>query len=247
MNLLLTNDDGYEAQGINVLAETLSEKHNVFIIAPDGNRSAISHGITMFSKLNLKKIRENVWSCSGKPADCVIVALKSNFLPVKIDAVISGINHGANLGTDIVYSGTCAASREAVLDGIPALAVSLEYADGKIEHFKPMASFVLNNLEKLLSLSQTDYISSFVNINALSLPEYKEAVLTNVLANRKYRDTLALKTEGDETETTFLDGELIHPYSDDSDAGLCYSGKISVSVVCAEPCISKVDDITFSI
>ena len=247
MNLLLTNDDGFDAEGLKVLAEILSEKHNVFIIAPDGNRSAVSHGISMRSDLTLKKIRENVWSCSGKPADCVIVALKSPFLPVKPDAVISGINHGANLGSDIIYSGTCAASREAVLDGVPSCAVSLEYNDGKLEHFKSLAEFVSENLEKLFSLSKTGDDSSFININALSLPSYKGAVLTDVLANRKYDDRLEIICKDDEFITRIEGGDLIHPYCQDSDTGLCKNGFVSVSVVRAEPYASKVDDISFSI
>ncbi len=152
MNILLTNDDGYEARGINVLAERLSKDHRVYVIAPDGNRSAISHGITMYKPLRLRKVRENVWACSGKPADCSIVGIKSGFLPVRVDAVVSGINHGANLGTDVVYSGTCASAREAVLDGVPSVAVSLDFVDGRLDFFDGIADFVAKNIEKLLSL-----------------------------------------------------------------------------------------------
>lgn len=104
MNLLLTNDDGYSAKGLNVLLDYLSKKHNVFVVAPEGNRSAVSHCITMHKNLVVKQYDKNVWSCSGSPVDCVVTALKSSLLPTKIDAVISGINAGANIGTDILYS-----------------------------------------------------------------------------------------------------------------------------------------------
>ena len=86
-----------------------------------------------------------------------------------------------------------------------------------------------------------------MNINALSLSKYKGAFLTDVLSIRKYQDRLEFKDDGNDILISFKDGSLIHPYSDDSDAGLCYSGYIAVSVVNAEPSASKVDDITFSI
>ncbi len=247
MNILLTNDDGYKAEGINVLFDFLSRRHNVFMIAPDGNRSAISHGITMFSPLRLKKIRENVWSCSGKPADCSIVGIKSSFLPVKIDAVVSGINHGANLGTDVIYSGTCGAAREAVLDGVPSVAASLDFVGGRLERFDVLADFVAKNIERLVSLSDAEKDFTFVNVNALSLPEYKGARLTHVLANRKYNDRLDFRKEGDEFVTNFEDGALIHPFSEDSDVGLCSQGYVAVSCVHAEPWARKVDGIDFSL
>ena len=94
MTFLVTNDDGFEAEGLNVLSERLSREHRVFVIAPDGNRSAISHGITIYEPLRLRCVRKDVWACSGKPADCSSVAIKSDFLSEKIDAVPYVYNKG---------------------------------------------------------------------------------------------------------------------------------------------------------
>ena len=98
MNVLVTNDDGYGAWGIEALINALSERHNVFVIAPDGNRSGNSHHISLGNKLILKKAGTNHWVSSGTPADCVYSATKYDMFGVKIDAVVSGINKGENLG-----------------------------------------------------------------------------------------------------------------------------------------------------
>ena len=105
MNLLITNDDGYEALGINVLAKELAKNHTVYVLAPSTNRSAVSHCLSVHNSLEVKKVADNVWTCSGFPADCVSIALQSSlFKDVKFDCVISGINKGPNLGTDIIFS-----------------------------------------------------------------------------------------------------------------------------------------------
>jgi hypothetical protein len=115
MNILITNDDGYEAEGIKVLAEELSKNHNVYVLAPSSNRSAVSNCVSIREMLELKKINDKLWTLSGFPADCVITAMRSGiFEGIEFDVVLSGINKGPNLGTDIVYSGTCAGARQAV-------------------------------------------------------------------------------------------------------------------------------------
>jgi 5'-nucleotidase len=125
MKILLTNDDGIESEGICKFAAFLEDKgHEIYILAPDGNRSGMSSAITIVSApLIIEKRGPRAWCCSGQPADCVIVALK--VLPVKPDLVVSGINSGANMGTDVLYSGTVGAARQAALYGIPAVALSL--------------------------------------------------------------------------------------------------------------------------
>ena len=206
MNLLLTNDDGYSAIGLNVLLDYLSKKHNVFVVAPEGNRSAVSHCITMHKNLVVKQYDKNVWSCSGSPVDCVVTVLKSSLLPTKIDAVISGINAGANIGTDILYSGTCAAAREGVLHEIPSVAFSLDITNEcnvDYKDFEGLADFALKNLESLISLSKTDRPYAFVNVNGLAVPEYKGAVLTKELSHRKYEDFVKLEQKIDCMESVF--------------------------------------------
>ena len=85
MNLLLSNDDGFDSPGIKILAQKLAENHKVFIVAPDSNRSAVSHHITMYKQNKMIKLDENIWSFSGFPVDCVFVGLESNMFGVKID------------------------------------------------------------------------------------------------------------------------------------------------------------------
>ena len=128
MRLLLSNDDGINAKGIKILAEKLSKTAQVFVVAPDRERSATGHGITVYKPLMVTEMHlcENVvaWSVSGTPADCVKLGM-DELLPDRPDLVISGINNGANLSTDVIYSGTVSAAIEGIINGIPAIAVSL--------------------------------------------------------------------------------------------------------------------------
>lgn len=146
--ILLTNDDGIEAEGIKTLEEALKGLAHIIVVAPDQERSAVSHGLTLRTPLSLKEISPNHYVLSGTPADCVIYALRHLFVQFP-DLVISGINHGANLGDDIMYSGTVAAAREASSHGIPALAVSQAY-DEKPIRFKEGAEYARDLITALL-------------------------------------------------------------------------------------------------
>lgn len=242
MNLLLTNDDGYGSEGLSVLAQKLSQEHNVFIIAPDGNRSAISHGITMYKKNKVKLVEKNVWTCSGTPVDCVITALKSDILPTRPDGILSGINKGANLGTDIVYSGTCAAAREGVIEGIPSVAFSLEYVDNKLEYFDVLADFASKNIEKLLMCSDVQKEKTFVNVNAFSYPNYKGIRAAKILESRSYDDFIEYEDKDTFLETSFRCGSLNHAVREDSDFDIAKKGFVSISKVYALPMASEVVD-----
>lgn len=128
MRILIANDDGVYADGINILAEELAKIAHVTVVAPDKERSAAGHGVTFFSPLRIDKISENekscFYSCSGTPADCVVVGLNHVMRENPPDLVIAGINRGPNLGDDFHYSGTIAAAVEGALAGIPSIAVS---------------------------------------------------------------------------------------------------------------------------
>lgn len=254
MNLLLANDDGFDSEGIKVLAKKLSQKHKVFIVAPDSNRSAVSHHITMFNHNSLVKLDDNIYSCSGYPVDCVFVGLSSSLLGVKIDGVISGINRGANMGTDIIYSGTCAIARQAVLNGVPAVALSIQSAAAEDNwendfKFDAIADFACKNLEKLLSLAKTTPPRAFVNVNALSRDSYEGVVMTDRLCIRQYNDSvLAIHDKDDKYHTEFVMGHNKTEIIPDTDYGICCAGKIAVSVVYADPlCPNLVDDMEFSL
>lgn len=131
--ILLSNDDGYQAKGLRTLAIALRRVADVVICAPETEQSATSHSLTLHRPLRLRHVDDQVFAIDGTPADAVYVALHSNgrVLPRRPDLVVSGLNHGLNLGADVFYSGTVAAAREGALRGIPALAAS---ADPEADH-----------------------------------------------------------------------------------------------------------------
>jgi 5'-nucleotidase len=122
--ILLTNDDGYQAAGLRALAEELKSFADVQVAAPSWERSGAAQSLTLRQPIVCHRIAENEWAIDGTPADCVIVALHK-LLPTPPDLVISGINHGANLGENVYYSGTVGAAREAVIHHVPGFAISL--------------------------------------------------------------------------------------------------------------------------
>lgn len=253
MNILVTNDDGYDALGINILfSKLLSTGHNVYMLAPSENRSAISNGITMTSPLMLKKIGENIWSYSGTPADCVITGIQSSLVKDKIDIVLSGINYGGNIGTDIIYSGTCAAARQGSLYGIPSVAISIQFNNecSDIDDcYNRMASFVECNLENfILSLKKID-CSGFFNVNAFSFPSWKGVRNSTVLSTRHYDDTVDfIHVNSSEMKSNFYGKEPVSSVEMNSDFLACKEGFISVSCVRVEPNVVKgIDGICFSI
>ncbi len=122
--ILVTNDDGIHANGIDVLAKAMSEVGDVYVVAPDRERSAVSHALTLHRPLKVEELRQNVFSVNGTPTDCVALAIHK-ILPRRPDLVASGINRGANLGDDVTYSGTVSAAMEGTILGIPSFAVSM--------------------------------------------------------------------------------------------------------------------------
>ena len=146
--ILLTNDDGIEAEGLKGLEFALEGLAHIVVVAPDQERSAVSHGLTLRSSLVAKGTSPDHYILNGTPADCVIYALRHMFIQFP-DLVISGINHGANLGDDIMYSGTVAAAREASAHGVPALALSQAY-DEKPIRFKEGVAYAKELVAALL-------------------------------------------------------------------------------------------------
>ncbi len=122
--ILLTNDDGYGTDGLMALFNAVKDLGEVWIVAPYSEQSAISHAITLWDPIRVHNMGERQFAVTGTPTDCVYMSL-AKLLPRKPDLCISGINHGANLGDDVIYSGTVAGASEATLSDIPAVAVSL--------------------------------------------------------------------------------------------------------------------------
>jgi 5'-nucleotidase len=188
MNILLTNDDGVESPGIRLLAEALRKdpSRRVYTLAPDSDRSGHSHSIRfLWNPIRISSRGPDTWACSGTPADCVVMVLMGA-LPFKPDLVISGINRGANLGTDIVYSGTAAAARQASLGNVPAIALSL--AGGRGEFYWDMAvSWTVDHLEELRKSWIAD---TFINVNIPNNPGGPQGMADTVPARMLYNDKL---------------------------------------------------------
>lgn len=243
MNILVANDDGYQSRGLRTLVSVLSEKHDVYVMAPSSNRSAVSHCIKMNEPLELVHIDDPVakdfYTCSGFPADCVINGLKSGLFP-KIDVVVAGINYGANIGTDIVYSGTCGAARQGSLYGVPSIAVSLEHPDawdGKESeyNFENLARFVLDHLDELVSLSCTGSPKTFVNVNGLSCDKYKGWKLVGEIAERDYGDQVKLEKTENGYKSHFLMGRSKTFGGNMSDYCISEDGYVAVAVMYTLP------------
>ena len=231
MKILVTNDDGLDSEGLQVLASVLSRRHEVWIVAPNCNRSGVSHGITMSEPLRFRVFGEREYSCSGLPVDCSITG-SQGIMPELPDAVISGINRGANLGTDIVYSGTAAAARQASFAGIPGIAVSLVSEEDSGWLWEPLASFVLENLDTLIGLCERDI---FVNINAPSASSWKGAKMTGI-SRRNYRDSILMHDGPDGCKYSFFRGGNIETSGDGtSDWDAVEHGYVSVSRVYSQP------------
>jgi len=160
--ILLTNDDGIEAEGLRTLEEVLKDLVHLVVVAPDQERSAVSHGLTLRTRLSLNEIRPDHYVVNGTPADCVIYALRDLFVQPP-DLVISGINHGANLGDDIMYSGTVAAAREAAAHGVPSIAISQAYENKPIR-FKDGATYARNLVASILRNDLSGELCLNVNI-----------------------------------------------------------------------------------
>lgn len=193
MRILLTNDDGYFAPGLQALSEVLANQHDLYIVAPEGQRSAIGHSITLFEPLLLAKHSlpggRQGFAVRGTPSDCVKLAVQGELIP-RPDLVISGINHGQNLGTDVFYSGTVSAAMEGVLLGIPAIAVSL--ASYEYEDFHPAAQFMQERLIQLAGLCGQGLLN--INIPGTPATGWKGLLVTR-LGKTTYTDVFSHYTD----------------------------------------------------
>jgi 5'-nucleotidase len=178
--ILVSNDDGIAAEGLRVLVEAMKKIGNVAVVAPAQERSAVGHAITLHSPLRVRShaFGEGVvaWSINGMPADCIKIAV-SSLLPVKPDLVVSGINVGANMGMDILYSGTISAATEAVILGMKAFAISVEE---KIENdFIPAMKTATLVAKALLRHSLSSETVLNVNVPGGGIEEIRGILITS--------------------------------------------------------------------
>ncbi|UCD64403.1 MAG: 5'/3'-nucleotidase SurE [Candidatus Zixiibacteriota bacterium] len=191
--ILLTNDDGYFSDGITAAFKTLKKSYDVYIVAPDREQSASSHSLTLNRPLRVHKVDGCRYTTDGTPTDCVMLAIHMLFKKKRPDMIISGINHGANMGDDVTYSGTVAAAIEGSILGIPSMAVSM----ANYELGTPMvrAADFLARLVKSVGKMDLDP-STFLNVN-LPLDNgrpYRNHEFTE-LGSRHYKDIVINKTD----------------------------------------------------
>jgi 5'-nucleotidase len=197
--VLVANDDGYRARGLGLLARALNPVADVFVCAPEVEQSAASHALSLHRPLRLFSHGEQVFSVDGTPADCVYVALhaEQRILPRRPDVVVSGVNHGVNLGDDVFYSGTVAAAREGALKGIPSLAVSAA-ADASLEAAAELAARLV------LALASLDAGSMLLNVN---VPKGSGWPLRATrLGRRIYRDEVEFRRDPRGREYLWIGG-----------------------------------------
>ena len=165
MHILISNDDGYQSAGIRILADTLSEIATVTVVAPDRDRSGASNSLTLDSPIRARQAENGYTYVDGTPTDCVHLAI-TGLLDEEPDMVVAGINAGANLGDDVLYSGTVAAAMEGRFLGLPAIAVSL--VSERPKHFETAARVTLDLVRRLLS--NTLPADTILNLNVPDLP-----------------------------------------------------------------------------
>ncbi len=177
MKILVSNDDGYMAKGIIALADALSDVGNVTVMAPDRNHSGASNSLTLHSPLRVHQVEDNRYFVNGTPSDCVHLAL-SGYLKDDPDIVVSGVNHGANLGDDVIYSGTVAAAMEGRFLGLPAIAVSLVGQHG--QHFDTAARVASDLVGRLQNHPLPGDIVLNVNVPDLRFEELAGVEVTRL-------------------------------------------------------------------
>ncbi|MGG6268261.1 5'/3'-nucleotidase SurE [Leptolyngbya sp. AN03gr2] len=217
MRLLVSNDDGVYALGIRTLANTLAEAgHEVTVVCPDRERSATGHGLTLHDPIRVVQMDHvfhssvKAWACSGTPSDCVKLALWA-LLDEKPDFVLSGINHGSNLGTDVLYSGTVSAAMEGVIEGIPSIAFSLTSFESK--EFQPAADFACTLVQQLEKDPLSELMLLNVNVPAIERDQIRGAIVTRQ-GVRRYTDVFEKRVDPRGKIYYWLSGELLEDVED---------------------------------
>lgn len=202
MRILISNDDGYFAPGIAVLAATLkTEGHAVTVVAPERDRSGASNSLTLDRPLMVRQTPAGFNYVNGTPTDCVHLAV-TGLLPELPDMVISGINHGANMGDDTVYSGTVAAATEGFLLGIPSIAVSL--ANLQTENFQTAADVVAGLVRRFAAQPFPEHV--LLNVNVPDIPSDQLAGVEVTRLGRRHKAQDTVKTVNPRNQTMYWVG-----------------------------------------
>ncbi len=237
MKILISNDDGILANGIRALAEALSLKHEVYIVAPDRERSAAGHSLTLHTPLRVEEVdakygTKRCWMTTGTPGDCVKIALNAILSEEEMpDLVISGINHGPNLGADILYSGTVSCAMEGAMLGFPSIATSLASMRNEYEDFKVSAACIAAFVDKLDPTIIPAKTILNINVPGLDLEDIGGIAITE-LGKRMFTDDYEKRVDPRGKVYYWMAGELINePEDANTDISAVRSNKISVTPI----------------
>jgi 5'-nucleotidase len=234
LRLLITNDDGVHAPGIFALQHALrAAGHHVTVVAPDKPRSASGHGITMHKPLRINQVKladdSIAYAISGTPADCAILGIHE-VCKNQVDFVVSGINYGANLGWDVLYSGTVAAAQEATIQGVPALALSVVHPEGHT-HWETASAFAV----KLVAQTAKHGLPPFTLLNA-NIPNLEASQIKGTKicrqGSRFYEEPVARRTDPQGKEYFWMGGRLAQDTTiEGTDTNATENGYIAVTPI----------------
>jgi 5'-nucleotidase len=230
MRILLSNDDGILAKGLSVLERACEPLGDLYVVAPDREQSATSHSLTLHHPLRPVQLGERRWQVDGTPTDCVMLACEA-LLDQRPDFVISGINHGPNMGEDVLYSGTVAAAMEGLALGIPSIAVSFAgsilRADALLDTQVEMLGTLLKKLTSLPAFPRDTLLN--VNLPGVAADQVKGYRLTR-LGRRVFSDSITRMKDPWGREILWIGGGSVEwSGPDDSDFRAVHDGYVSVT------------------
>ena len=230
--ILVTNDDGIYTDGIYWLWEAVKDFGNALVVAPDTEKSAVGHAITITNPLRTKYVNRrggfSGYAVNGTPADCVKIAVRS-ILKSPPDLVVSGINYGANVGTNVIYSGTVSAATEGTIFGIPSIAVSIDSHHPK--DFKSAMDTTQNTLKKVLKFGLPE--GTLLNINVPDIPDEKiKGTRITTQGNSYFKDRFEKREDPRGNIYYWMTGESVDPDSSgNTDNRALKDGYISVTPI----------------
>ena len=229
IKILISNDDGINSEGLHVLADSLRDLGEIFIVAPDREQSAASHALSLHHPLRIDEISENIFSVDGTPTDCINLAVNGILKDKRPDIVVSGINKGENLGDDITYSGTVSAAMEGTLLGIPSIAVSI--ASRKNFDFDTASYYALIIAKYVIDKSLPP--GTLLNVNVPNLPKSKiKGIKVTTQGKRVYGEPIVEKIDPRGRKYYWIGGdELRFLNIKDSDLVAVTQGFVSVTPI----------------
>ncbi len=246
MKILLSNDDGVMAEGIKALTIELSKEHDVYVVAPDRERSAAGHSLTLHTPIRVEELdsrfgAKRIWITSGTPGDCVKIGINAILDKTeKPDLIISGINHGPNLGSDILYSGTVSCAMEGAMMGYPSIAVSLASMSSEPELFKNVAVFMSKFVHKIKDFTFPKKTILNINVPGLMAEDLAGVAITK-LGGKMFTDEYDKRVDPRGKVYYWMAGELIrHCENDDSDINALRWNKVSITPITFEMTLEEV-------